>query len=176
MALFLLCLKIFFCRILDVSLSTVRVIVLVKGKSKLACMIGMCEALIWFLIVREALTFETDSMIGYLSIALAYAGGFSAGNYVGGKCADKFIVGNVNVQIVTSGKNDHLLEAIRDAGYAMTIIDINTSLFGKKKYMIWSEIKSTQLEEFKELVYYWDEKAFISVQETKVVYNGYFKK
>ena len=176
MSLVLLCIKIFFCRILDVSLSTVRLIVLVKGKSKLACMIGLCEALIWFLIVREALTFEANSFFGYLVIGLAYAGGFATGNYVGGKCADKFIVGNVKVEVVTSGKNSELLEAIKEAGYAMTVIDINTSLFGKKKYMIWSEIKSTQLADFKELVYSLDEKAFISVQETKVVYNGYFKK
>jgi len=176
MALFLLCLKIFFCRILDVSLATVRVIVVVKGKNKLACLIGMCEALIWFLVIREALTFEANSGLAYWAIALSYAGGFATGTFVGGKCAEKFIDGNVNVQIVTSGKNDDLLEAIKDAGYAMTIIDINRSLFGKKKYMIWSEIKSNQLNEFKELVYYWDEKAFISVQETKVAYNGYFKK
>jgi uncharacterized protein YebE (UPF0316 family) len=151
-------------------------IVVVKGKSKLACLIGICEALIWFLIVREALLFQADSTLGYLSIALSYAGGFAMGTLVGSKCAEKFINTNVNVQVVTSGKNEHLLEAIKNAGYAMTIIDINTSLFGKKKYMIWSEIKSSQLDEFKELVYYWDEKAFISVQETKVVYNGYFKK
>lgn len=176
MTLFLLCLKIFCCRILDVSLSTVRMIVVVKGRNKLACIIGIFEALIWFLIVREALLFEADSTLGYLSIALAYAGGFATGTFVGGKCAEKFVNTNVNVQIVTSGKNDDLLEAIREAGYAITIIDINTSLFGKKKYMIWSEIKSSQLEEFKELVYFWDEKAFITVQETKIVYNGYFKK
>jgi uncharacterized protein YebE (UPF0316 family) len=151
-------------------------IVVVKGKNKLACIIGIFEALIWFLIVREALLFNADSTLGYLAIALSYAAGFSTGTYVGGRCAEKFINSNVNVQIVTSSKNDDLLEAIKDAGYAMTIIDINTSLFGKKKYMIWSEIKASQLNEFKELVYFWDEKAFISVQETKVVYNGYFKK
>lgn len=176
MELLFLCLKIFFCRIIDVSLSTVRVIVLVKGKNKLACMIGLCEALIWFLVIREALTFQAESMLGYLAIGLAYAGGFATGNFVGGKCADKFVIGNVKVEVVTSGKNGELLEAIKDAGYAMTVIDINTSLFGKKKYMIWSEIKTSQLADFKELVYSLDEKAFISVQETKVVYNGYFKK
>lgn len=176
MVLFLLCLKIFFCRIIDVSLSTVRVIVVVKGKTVLGCIIGICEALIWFLIVREALLFEADSTLSYLAIAFAYAGGFATGTFVGGRCADKFIKGNVKVQIVTSGKNDKLLDAIRDAGYAITVLDINTSFFGKKKYMIFSEIKSNQLNEFKELVYSLDENAFVTVDETKYVYNGYFKK
>ena len=58
----------------------------------------------------------------------------------------------------------------------MTVLDINTSLFGKKKYMIFSEIKSKQLNDFKKLVYSLDEKAFVTVQETKYVYNGFFKK
>lgn len=176
MPLIILCLKIFFCRILDVSLATVRMIVVVKGKSRLACLIGLCEALIWFLIVREALLFETDSTFGYFAIAFSYAGGFSLGTYVGSKCAERFIDSNVKVEVVTSGKNDALLDIIRDAGYAITVVDINTSFFGKKKYMIFSEINSKQLKDFKDLIYSLDEKAFISVQETKCVYNGFFKK
>lgn len=176
MDLLLLCLKIFFCRILDVSLGTTRLVVVVKGKNLLGGLIAICEGLIWFLVVREALLFQADSSLAYFAIALAYAAGFASGTFVGGKCADKFFGGNVKVQIVTSGKNDDLLKAIKDAGYAMTIIDINTSLFGKKKYMIFSEIKSRQLADFKDLVYSWDEKAFITVQETKCVYNGFFKK
>jgi len=176
MELFLLCLKIFLCRILDVSLATVRMIVVVKGKSKLACVIGLFEALIWFLIVREALLFNTDTTLGYFAIALAYAGGFAMGTYVGGRCADKFVETNVKVEVVTSGKSSALLDIIREAGYAITVVDINTSFLGKKKYMIFSEMKSKQLENFKDIVYSMDAKAFISVQETKCVYNGYFKK
>ena len=158
------------------SLATTRLVVVVKGKSLSACLIALCEGLIWFLIVREALLFEANTNVAYWAIALAYAGGFATGTFVGGKFANKFVGGNVNVQIVTSGKNDDLLEAIRDAGFAMTVLDINTSLFGKKKYMIFSEIKSKQLNDFKKLVYSLDEKAFITVQETKYVYNGFFKK
>ena len=176
MALFFLCMKVFLCRIVDVSLSTVRVIVVVKGKSKLASMIAIAEALIWFLIIREALLFEADTFWAYLAIGLSYASGFATGTFVGGKFADKFIKGNVRVQVVTSGRDDELLEAIKNAGYAVTIIDINTSLFGKKKYMIMAEMKSNQTSEFKELVYKYDNKAFVTVEETKYVYNGYFKK
>ena len=104
MELLLLCLKIFFCRILDVSLSTIRLVVIVKGKNIFAGLIGICEALIWFLIVREALTFQADSALAYWSIALSYAVGFASGTLVGCKLSEIFVGGNVNVQIVTSGK------------------------------------------------------------------------
>ena len=54
----ILCLKIFFSRILDVSLGTLCTIFTVKGKSKTASLIGFVQIMIWFLAVRTA--FNSD--------------------------------------------------------------------------------------------------------------------
>jgi len=171
---FLLCLKIFLCRIVDVSLATIRTIINVKGKPAIAAIIGFVEALIWFLIVKEALLFDAES--GKLFIATAYSLGFATGTFVGGILADKLIAGNVDVQVVTSNQNNAMIDEIRDAGYAITVLDVNNSRFGKKKYMLFSEIKTSQLKDFKSLIYSLDKKAFVMVRETKFVYNGFFKK
>lgn len=176
MALLSLCLKIFICRIIDVSLGTIKTIITVKGKTTLSAIVALIEGLIWFLVVREALLFNTPTFISKLSIAFAYALGFAAGTYIGGKLADKFVVGNVNVQVVTSNQNNKLLDEIRNAGYAITVLDVNTSLLSKKKYMLFCEVTTRQLEEFKALIYSLDKKAFLMVHETKFVYNGFFKK
>ena len=173
-AVFLLCLKIFLCRIVDVSLATIRTIINVKGRPKVASIIGFVEALIWFLIVKEALLFDSET--GKIFIAVAYSLGFAMGTLVGGILAEKFVGGNVDVQVVTSNKNDSMIDEIREDGYAITVLDVNNSRFGKKKYMLFSEIKSTQLKDFKSLIYSLDKKAFIMVRETKFVYNGFFKK
>ena len=85
-----LCLKIFFVRILDVTMGTFRTILTVKSKPVQACLIGFIEALIWFLVVKEALNTDSDSIF----IALAYAGGFATGTYLGGKLSQKLISGN----------------------------------------------------------------------------------
>ena len=176
MELIFLCLKIFICRIIDVSLGTVKTIIMVKGKTTLSAIVALAEGLIWFLVVREALLFDTPTLLSKLSIAFAYAIGFAAGTYIGGKIADKFIVGNVNVQIVTSSQNNKMLETIRNAGYAITVLDVNTSLLSKKKYMLFCEVTTKQLDELKALIYSLDKKAFFMVHETKYVYNGFFKK
>jgi len=173
-ALIILCLEVFICRIVDVTLGTIRSIINVKGRATIAAIIGFFETLIWFLIVREALTFDTES--GKIYIAIAYSLGFAAGTFIGGKLAEKFVSSNVDVQVVTSSKNDSMIEEIRDAGYAITVIDVNNSRFGKKKYMLFSEIKTSQLKDFKSLIYSLDKKAFVMVRETKFVYNGFFKK
>ena len=176
MELLLLCLKILICRIIDVSLGTVKTIIMVQGKRTLSAIVALAEGLIWFLVVREALLFDTPTLLSKLSIALAYAVGFAAGTYIGGKLADKFIVGNVNVQVVTSSQSSKMLDAIRNAGYAITVLDVNTSLLSRKKYMLFCEVTTRQLDEFKSLIYSLDKKAFLMVHETKYVYNGFFKK
>ena len=87
MELLFLCLKIFFIRICDVSLGTVRMIVTVKGKTLLASLIGFIEVLIWFLVVKEALNTDSTSIF----VALSYAGGYATGTLVGGTLSKKFI-------------------------------------------------------------------------------------
>ena len=102
-ALALLCVKIFFCRILDVSLSTVRTILSVRGKTLQATAIGFFETLVWFLIVREALASDA----GGLALAVSYAGGFAAGTFVGGQLANLLIKGDLTLQVITSPAHRH---------------------------------------------------------------------
>lgn len=171
MSLFLLCVKIFFARILDVSLATVRTMLTVKGKPNTAACVGFIEIIIWFLAVRTAFNSDEAGII----LAIAYAGGFAAGTFVGGKLSSRLIKGTVTVQIVTSGKDDDLIAAIRNAGFAVTVVNVNGSEYSGEKYMLFAQIASNRLDEFKQLVHDMDEKAFIIVQESKYVYNGYIK-
>ena len=76
----ILCIKIFFARIFDVTLGTVRTMFTVKGKRLIASLIGFIEVLIWFLVVREALNTESKSIF----VAISYALGFATGTYIGG--------------------------------------------------------------------------------------------
>lgn len=176
MELVLLCLKIFFCRIVDVSMASYRTVIMVKGKSKLASLIALIEGLIWFLVVREALTFTSSNFIETLYIALAYASGFSVGTFTGSWIASKYTGGMVQAQVVMTSKNYDAVKAIQDAGYALTIVTSNATAFSGEKYMLFSEIKNSQLNDFKNLVQSLDEKAFVMVNETKYVFNGFIKK
>jgi uncharacterized protein YebE (UPF0316 family) len=171
MALFLLCIQVFTCRIIDVSLGTVRTILTVKDKIAAASAIGFVELFVWFVIVRTALDSSEDS----LWIAISYAAGFAAGTYAGGKLAGKFLKGILNVQIVTSSKDDRLVQRIREAGFAVSVLNVNSSQFGDEKYMLMIEIRSDRLQQLKKMVYAQDPGAFFMVRETKFIQNGFFK-
>jgi len=174
MEILLLCIKVFFCRIIDVSMATFRTVITVKGKNKIAAIIAIFESLIWFLIIREALNFQTTNFQETFFIALAYSAGFAAGTYIGGALSKK-ISGNIEVQVVTSAKNDELIKKIQEAGFALTITKSEATQFSGEKYMLFSVIKNSKLDEFKKLIYSLDENAFLMVSETKYMYNGFIK-
>ena len=168
MSLFLMCMKIFFARLIDVSLGTFRTINTVKGRDLIAALIGIVEITVWFLVVKEALNTDNNS----LWIVFAYAMGFSVGTYIGGKVSKIFIKSNLEVQVILSSKDNNIVSKIREEGYAVTTIDVKG---GKTdKYMLYIQIRDNSLEKLKKIVKKLDSKAFIVVNETKYVENGYF--
>lgn len=171
MTVFLLCLKVFFTRIIDVSLGTFRTITIVKGKTLMASIIGFFEVLIWFLIVKEALNTEINS----IWIGISYALGFACGTLVGGFISGIFINGNLSVQVITSKVSPDMIKVIRDNGYAVSIVNLVTDSEKNKKNMLFMEINKKELKNLEKLIKQLDEKAFIVVNESKYVANGYFK-
>lgn len=164
----LLCLKIFFVRILDVSLGTIRTMITVKGKSLLASIVGFFEIFVWFVIVREALNTDSNS----IWIAISYSLGFMVGTYIGSIISEKFISGNLSVQVIT--ENISLIDKLRDDGYAVSVINIK----GKNetdKYMLVIGINNKSFEKLKVKIKSIDKKAFMIVHETKYIQNGYIK-
>ena len=171
MALFLLCIKIFLVRIIDVSLGTVRTIITVKGRRTLASMVGFIEVFIWFIIVKEALnTTETS-----IWIAVSYSLGFATGTYIGSLLSDIFVSGTLGVQVVTSKQDNEMITTIRNEGYGVSVVDVKGREDVVGKYMLFIEIDKKRITRLKNLIKKLDPKAFIVVNETKFVQNGYFK-
>lgn len=168
--LFLL-LKIFFVRIIDVSLGTFRTILTVKGKRQYASMIGFIEVLIWFIIVREAL--NTDA--GGILVGIAYACGFSVGTYIGGLLSDKFISGTLSLQIILSNNDKSVIDRIRKEGFAVSVTNVFGQEHDKEKYMLFMEINKKSFEQLEQLINELDPKAFMVVNETKLAQNGFIK-
>lgn len=171
MELLFLCIKIFCVRIMDVSLGTIRTIVTVKGKTAYASLIGFIEVFIWFIIVREALNTDETSIF----VALSYAGGYATGTFIGGMLSNKFISGNLSVQVVLNSANNDIVNKIREAGFAVSVIDVKGKNLNELKYMLFIEINKKRLNSLKKLIRSLDERAFIVVNETKMVQNGYLK-
>ena len=142
---------------------------MVKGNRLIAATIAFLEAFIWFVVVREALTMDEKSIL----IAVAFALGFSVGTYIGGMLAKKFIPGKVTIQAFISKKDT--IEIIRNKGYAVTALEYDGIKENEKKYMLYINVDKTKEEKIKALIKELDKSAFIVINESKYVANGYFK-
>lgn len=172
MTLLYLCVKIFCGRLVDVTLSTLQTMLLVKGKRNLATLIGFVDVFIWFLVVREALNTDIKS----IWIAFAYAGGYAAGTFTGSNLSKRVIKGTVGVQVITKNKKNKVIDAIKKSGFSATYVECKGIHEEDTNYLIGAQVNNKKLDEFKALVTSIDENAFITVTESKEILNGYFGK
>lgn len=172
MELFILCLKIFFGRLVDVSLGTLVTIYVVKNKRNLATVIGFIDVFIWFVVVKEALNTNIES----IWIALSYSLGYAAGTYVGSYLSQKFNKGTVSVQIITKDSKNYVSKIIKESGYTASIIECKGLYNNEPNYMIYTQIENKKLNNFKKLITNTDNNAFITVTESKEMLNGYLGK
>lgn len=167
MEVLLLCLKIFFARICDVSLGTVRMILVVKEKRFLAMITAFFEVTIWFLVAKEAINNAGNNPF----VVLAYAGGFAVGTFVGSYVSSRIINGKLKVQVITKDNSTNIIDEIKKKGFGVSAV-----LTHDNKLMLLMEIDNKKYSELKSIIQEFDETAFITVNETKYVENGFFQK
>lgn len=165
---FLLCLKVFAARIIDVSLGTVRTMFTVKGKRLIASIIGFFEVLIWFLVVREALSTDESGIF----VAISYALGFATGTYIGGFLSSILIKGKVIVRVFTD--NLTLADTLRNEKYGVSSIECK-GYNGSERHMLYISVDNAKEKELRKLVRELDKNAFIIESETNYTENGYYK-
>lgn len=161
-------------RIVDMSLATIRTVFTVKSKPAIAASIGFVEAFFWFIVVKAALDYIiTNPIAETLSLALAYSLGFALGTFLGGLLSKIFVKSKVQVQIVLSKKNDKLIEELKNKGYGQTVVSAFGANHKTETYLIFVETDHKKVKELKQIIDSFEEKAFISINESKSVYNGY---
>lgn len=172
MELLFLCLKVFVARVTDVTLGTTRTILVVKGKKLYATMIAFIEVFIWFVVVKEALNTDSNS----LWIAFSYAAGFASGTYLGMVISNAFIPGFVGVQVISNKVSDEMIKTIRDNGFAVSIINLHKTIENDSdKKMLYIQINKNKQDNLVTLLKELDESAFIVVNDTKYLQNGFIK-
>lgn len=167
MELIFLCIKIFFARILDVSIGTVRTVIMVKGKIYITTALAFIEVFIWFLIAREALVTDINSIF----IPVSYSLGYATGTFIGTYISNNFIRGIIGVEIITTKNQLQLISTIKKNGFAVSVLDLK----GNKNGLLLCQISNKKEQKLIEIVKKYDPNAFIIVNETKYVHNGFIK-
>jgi uncharacterized protein YebE (UPF0316 family) len=105
-------------RLADVSLGTVRIILLTRGSRWRSSAIGFAETLIWVFAVTIVVQ-NLDEPVRMI----AYAGGFALGTLLGVTIERWLAIGTTLVQAVAPVESPSSAPALRDAGYRATVIN-----------------------------------------------------
>ena len=104
-------------RIFDVSLDTIRVIMISRGYRKYAPLVGFFQVLIWIITITRIME-NLDNWLTYI----AYAAGFGLGTYIGMFIEEKIAMGYQLLRIITRAEVDVLVIELRQKGYAVTSV------------------------------------------------------
>jgi len=166
-SLMILPLAIFFARIIDVSIGTLRIIFLTRGLKYLAGLLGFFESLVWILAITQVMR-NLNDWVAYL----AYAGGFAAGNIVGIWFEERIAMGHLIVRVITRVEADELVVKLRNNGFGATAIDAEGEQGPVKAIFI--IIKRKLLNDVLALIRQYNPKAFYTIEDVRFVSMPHF--
>jgi len=167
--LILLPLAIFFARIADQSLGTLRIIFVSKGMKNIAPFVGFVEVLIWIIAISRIMQ-NLDNWLCYL----AYAGGFATGNYVGMLLEERLAIGHEMVRVITNRDARELIDRLKIEGYGVTSIDAE-GVSGEVS-VIYVIVKRSMIKKVLDYINLYNPRALYTVESIKYVNKEIFHK
>lgn len=158
---------IFFARILDVTLGTIRILFISRGIKTLAALLGFFEVFIW-LVVISGIMRTLHSPFYYIF----YAAGFAAGNWVGITLERHLHIGKIALRVITSENSDDLIGYFREQGFGITVVNAEGARGPVK--ILYSIVERRNLNALIDEVKRFNPKAFYSVEDVKTVSEGNF--
>jgi uncharacterized protein YebE (UPF0316 family) len=160
-------LLVFFAEMGVVTLSTIRTIFITRGWKALASLLGFFEVSIWLFAISQVMQNLTNP-----GCSLAFAGGFSLGNFLGILIEKKLALGNVFVQVTTENNASDLIESLRSANYGVTSLDARGA--SGPVQVVFTVIERRELQNVVSIVKGFDPKVFYSVNDLQTVEEGIF--
>jgi uncharacterized protein YebE (UPF0316 family) len=160
---------IFFARLIDVALGTLRILFISRSMQKIAPLVGFFESLIWLFAISQ-IVLNLNNIMSYF----AFAAGFASGNYLGIYIEHKLAVGLLSIRVITSEDGTDLQNYLRAQNFGVTSVSA-LGVTGKVRLII-SVIKRKDLDVYISIVKKYNPKAFVSVEDIRSVQEGYFNK
>lgn len=159
-------LLIFLARLVDVSLSTVRIILVSRGMKKIAPFVGFFEVLVWLAAISQVIQ-NLDHWANYV----AYAAGFSGGTWLGIALENRLALGMLTMRIITQADATDLIERLRAERFGVT--DFAARGISGNVRLVFSIIQRKDYERVMAIVRETHPKAFVSVSDVRAVSEGF---
>jgi uncharacterized protein YebE (UPF0316 family) len=159
---------VFFAELLVVTLCTLRIIFIARGKKVLAPMVGFFEVTTWLFAIGQVMQNLNDP-----ACFLGFAAGFTLGNYLGMLTEKWLALGTVVVRAITRKDATLLIQDLQEAQYGVTSVDAEGSQGPVK--MVFTIVRRKELDGVLGIVRRFDPQAFYSVDEIQETGPGIFR-
>lgn len=158
----LLPLLIFFSRIVDVTLDTLRIVFISRGNKTIAPVLGFFMILIWLIAITRIME-NLDNITTYI----AYAAGFAVGNYVGLTVEERLAMGTQIIRVITGQNAPELIKSLREQGFGVTALDAE----GKNGpvHVLFLIVKRQVVKDIITIINQHNPKAFYSIEDVRSV-------
>ena len=160
---------IFFGRIIDVSLGTLRIIFVSKGEKYIAPIIGFFEVLIWIVVISEIFSRAND-----LTAYLSYAAGYASGNFIGILIEQKIAFGILLCRVYTKGNGKELVSLLNRQNFGATLIH-GTGSLGEID-VIETVVDRNLMKKVEKIFTEFDPNVFFVVEDVRTKQRGIFPK
>jgi len=159
---------IFLLRVGDMTLDTLRVLVVMRGRKGIAWFLGFFQSSIFVLAISSVLR-DLDNPVN----VIGYASGFATGNVIGMLIEEKLAIGHIHLRIVSPRRGTAIAEHLRSQGYGVTEI----SARGKDGMvtMLSCDVLRRQVDQARKLVNEIDPEAFITAEDLRPVRRGFWR-
>lgn len=161
-------LLIFALRTLDVTLATLRMLMVLRGRKTQAWILGFLQAIVFILAIGAILA----DLNNLLNMA-GYAAGFATGNVLGMAIEERLAIGHKHLRIISARRGAQLAGRLRDAGYAVTEVT------GRGKDGTVTQLECTvrrrQASRVKQLIAQIDPDAMVTSQNVFTVWHGFWR-
>jgi len=161
-------LVIFGLRVLNMTLDTLRMLFVMRGKKTLSWVVGFFVSLIYVLLLTSILANLNSPL--YI---LAYAAGFATGSVIGMWIEERLAIGFTNIQVISPRRGVVMAQKLRENGFAVTEIPAR----GKDGMvsMLSLSVRRKQILSVEKIINDCDEDAFVTTEDVHPVRRGYFR-
>jgi uncharacterized protein YebE (UPF0316 family) len=156
-------------KVVEVSLSTLRIMLINRGERKLGSILSFAEILLWVFVASTVITdVKNDPVKGLL-----YAAGFTLGNYIGSLIEERLALGTTKVEAIVSAKSGHeLADGIRAKGFAVTVVE-GKGMEDTERWILYTSMRRKDYKDVCSYIQEADPNAFVSAYNITPVQGGY---
>jgi len=160
-------LALFGLRVVDISLYTVRIMMVVRGRKRMAWIFGFFQAFVYVVALRAVL-----SDAGNWGKYIGYAAGFATGVVVGMFIEGRLAIGYTHLRVTSPRRGAELTDRLREAGFGITEI----SGQGKDGVVtiLNCSVQRRKSAEVEQLVQEIDPDAFVTAEAVRSIKRGFW--